>query len=147
SNCSSTKSIPTEFRNRSSTSSRSRGMDDACALVADARRSVLAFIKDRYTKIMHVDRREKPIRRVSMSHRSLRPLGAALVLSALAAGQALAQPSDALIEARRHMLNAEINTLTFRSMEMLYDTLRVANEGEPEPLAERPAALDFTYSF
>ncbi len=80
-----------------------------------------------------------------MNYRSLRPLGAAIVLTALASGAALAQPSEALIEARRHMLNAEINTLTFRAMEMLYDTLRVENEGQPEPLPERPATLDFTY--
>jgi primary-amine oxidase len=59
----------------------------------------------------------------------------------------LAQPSPALIEARRHMLDAEINSVTFRTMEDLFDTLRVANEGQPWALAEEPQALDFTYTF
>jgi primary-amine oxidase len=45
------------------------------------------------------------------------------------------------------MLDAEINTLTFRSMEALFDTLRVQNEGQPWRLAERPAPLDFSYAF
>lgn len=73
-------------------------------------------------------------------------VGLALSLAAVA-GVAEAQPSDALIEARRQMLNPGISTLTFRSMEMLFDTLRVENEGEPWALRERPAELDFTYSF
>jgi CubicO group peptidase (beta-lactamase class C family) len=60
---------------------------------------------------------------------------------------ARAQPSPALIEARHHMLDAEINTLTFRSMEELFDTLRVANLGPQWRLAEQPEPLDFTYTF
>jgi primary-amine oxidase len=87
-----------------------------------------------------------------MDRRSLRPALAAvssavLVSALLVSGGALAQPSAALIEARHRMLDADINTLTFRSMAMLFDTLQVENEGQPEPLAERPAALDFTYTF
>jgi primary-amine oxidase len=71
----------------------------------------------------------------------------ALLAGLLLAHAASAQPSPALIEARRHMLNAEINTLTFRSMEQLYDTLRVSSEGQPWRLDEQPAPLDFTYAF
>ncbi len=51
--------------------------------------------------------------RSTLTPRSLVPLAlAGLVLCDLAH----AQPSRARIEARRHMLNAEINTHTFRSM-------------------------------
>ena len=63
------------------------------------------------------------------------------------AGTALAQPSPTLIEARRHMLDADINSLTFRSMAALFDTLRVPSEGQPWRLAEDPRPLDFTYEF
>jgi CubicO group peptidase (beta-lactamase class C family) len=69
------------------------------------------------------------------------------VMGLVLTGSARAQPSQALIEARRHMLNAEINTLTFRSMEQLFDTLRVASDGEPWRLDEQPAPLDFAYTF
>lgn len=60
---------------------------------------------------------------------------------------ALAQPSQALIDARQHMLDADINTLTFRSMEMLFDSYRVSNGGPVWPLESQLAPLDFTYTF
>lgn len=73
---------------------------------------------------------------------------AALVVATLAITcGAGAQPSRALVEARRHMLDPEINTLTFRSMEALFDVLRVENEGQPSALPEAPATLDFAYEF
>ena len=68
-------------------------------------------------------------------------------LAVMLAGVASAQPSLTLIEARRRMLDPDINALTFRSMEALFDVQRVANEGQPWTLAEQPAPLDFTYAF
>jgi primary-amine oxidase len=78
----------------------------------------------------------------------VRTITHSIVAACLAfAAAALSQPSPALIEARRHMLDAEINSLTFRSMAELFDTYRVANEGQPWRLAEDPQPLDFTYEF
>ncbi len=65
----------------------------------------------------------------------------------LVSGAPQAQPSEALIEARRHMLDPAINTLTFRSMEELFDTLRVDNEERSWRLGERLGRLDFSYTF
>ena len=67
--------------------------------------------------------------------------------SCVVLGQAAAQPSPALIEARRHMLDASINSLTFRSMEALFDTLRVDAQGQPSVLQTQLEPLDFVYSF
>jgi hypothetical protein len=84
---------------------------------------------------------------LSITSRSLAPVTVATLglapfaLTATARGQ----PSRALIEARRPMRNAEIHTLTFRSMEQLFDTLRVERESQPWHLEEQPAPLDFTY--
>src|SRR5690606_36687316 len=54
-------------------------------------------------------------------------LASALLVPAAGFGQ----PSPALIEARRHMLDPEINAFTFRSMEALFDTYDVPAEGQP----------------
>src|SRR5688572_29200338 len=62
-------------------------------------------------------------------------------------GNAVAQPSPALIEARRHMLDASINSLTFRSMEALFDTQRVDGQGQPSVLQTQLEPLHFMYSF
>jgi hypothetical protein len=58
-----------------------------------------------------------------------------------------AQPSNTLIEVRRHMLDASVNSLTFRVMDEMFDTLPVRGSGRIWHLAEQPAPLDFSYSF
>ncbi len=58
-----------------------------------------------------------------------------------------AEPSKTLIELRRHLLDADINTLTFRSIDAMFEVIRVPTSGQPSVLKEHPAALDFTYTF
>lgn len=48
---------------------------------------------------------------------------------------------------RRHMLDAQVNALTFRSMDRLFTTRTVARSGAVAPLPRADRALDFTYSF
>ena len=62
-------------------------------------------------------------------------------------GPALAAPSKALIELRRHLLDADINTLTFHSIDAMFDVIRVPTAGQPTRLEEHPAKLDFSYQF
>lgn len=45
------------------------------------------------------------------------------------------------------MLNPDINSLTFRSMDRLFTTRTVAHAGSPSPLPQADHALDFSYSF
>ncbi|PVX31560.1 6-aminohexanoate hydrolase [Sphingomonas pokkalii] len=49
--------------------------------------------------------------------------------------------------ARWHVLDGDINTLTFRSMDRLFTTRTVAHSGTPWLLPRVDAPLDFTYSF
>lgn len=75
-------------------------------------------------------------------------LGAAL-LAASTLGPARAEgtgPSKALIIVRQHMMDADINTLTFRSIDRMFETRAVANGGPVWKLKERPTKLDFTYT-
>ncbi len=79
---------------------------------------------------------------------------AALLLAAgaLCAGAVIAQAPSATVppaiqQLRRHMLDTDVNSLTFRNMDALFDTLPVARAG---PVAELPVdlrPLASTYSF
>ena len=64
-----------------------------------------------------------------------------------AAPNALAAPSPAIQELRRHMLDANVNTLTFHSMDSIFQTRVVPPSGTVWELGRRDAALDFTYQF
>jgi hypothetical protein len=68
-------------------------------------------------------------------------------VAAAAMGSASADPPPALIALRRHLVDGDINTLTFRSIDQMFDTRRVATAGKPSALAEAPAPLDFSYPF
>ncbi len=54
--------------------------------------------------------------------------------------------SPAIQEARRHMLDPGINTLTFRSMERLFDTRQVSRAGPVWALPKNEVPLNFRYS-
>jgi CubicO group peptidase (beta-lactamase class C family) len=82
--------------------------------------------------------------------RTLLNLGIAALLAAAVLAwtvPAPAAPSKALIELRRHLLDADINTLTFHSIDAMFDVIRVPTAGPPWHLQEHPAKLDFSYSF
>lgn len=70
-----------------------------------------------------------------------------LALSVLWPGCGYAESSETLIEVRRHMLDPEINTLTFRSMDQIFDTLPVKRGGRVWTLEADAKDLDFSYSF
>ncbi|MEO8006475.1 MAG: serine hydrolase [Betaproteobacteria bacterium] len=52
----------------------------------------------------------------------------------------------ALQEARRHMLDASVNTLTFRSMDQLFSTREVSRAGPVWQLPRRESDLNFQYT-
>jgi CubicO group peptidase (beta-lactamase class C family) len=60
---------------------------------------------------------------------------------------AAAEPSKALLELRRHMLDASVNTLTFHNMDEMFEILRVPTAGRPWRLDEQPTKLNFSYRF
>lgn len=68
-------------------------------------------------------------------------------IAALSGIAAIAAPSQALITLRQHMLDADVNTLTFHNMDEMFDTLKVPNGGRVWKLNEKPAPLDFSYEF
>src|ERR1043166_1757472 len=53
----------------------------------------------------------------------------------------------AVQQLRRDMLDANVNSLTFRDMDQLFTTRTVARSGAVWPLPHADHALDFTYSF
>jgi hypothetical protein len=53
----------------------------------------------------------------------------------------------AIQNARWRMLDADINTLTFRNMDTLFTTREVARSGKESPLTRADRRLDFTYRF
>src|SRR5262245_47084608 len=81
--------------------------------------------------------------------RTTRPwLSTMCVLVAFASvARAAADPPPAIIELRRHLVDGNINTLTFRSIDQMFDTRRVDTAGKASALTEAPAALDFSYEF
>ena len=78
--------------------------------------------------------------------RRLAVLACAVVVPVLVS-TALAAPPPAMIELRRHLTDASINTLTFRSIDAMFETLPVPAGGRPTTLSKRLAPLDFSYSF
>jgi CubicO group peptidase (beta-lactamase class C family) len=74
-------------------------------------------------------------------------LGSLALIVIAAASLACAEVPAALLELRRHMLDASVNTLTFHNMDEMFEVQRVANGGRVWRLTERPAPLDFSYSF
>lgn len=75
------------------------------------------------------------------------PAGAQQILpSALTEGPPSTVPIAVQI-ARWHMLDGDINMLTFRSMDRLFTTRTVAHAGTPWRLPRADAPLAFTYSF
>ena len=86
--------------------------------------------------------------RMLLNRRLLGGLGISIVLMAAAAGSpAASQVQPALQEARRHMLDADINTLMFHSMDTLFDTRTVGRSGPVWAIPRSDHALDFTYRF
>jgi CubicO group peptidase (beta-lactamase class C family) len=53
----------------------------------------------------------------------------------------------ALQDVRRHLLDAEVNTLTFHNIEQIFETSRVANAGPVWQLPRAPSELNFTYEY
>jgi len=70
-----------------------------------------------------------------------------LTVATLPGTAALGAPSKALITLRQHMLDADVNTLTFHNMDEMFDTRRVPNGGDVWKLKKTPSALDFSYEF
>jgi len=78
------------------------------------------------------------------------PLSVALAIGAcLTASVSRAEPASvppALQSARRHMLDAAVNSLTFHNMEQMFDTRRVDNAGPRWDIPSDPHPLRFTYT-
>jgi CubicO group peptidase (beta-lactamase class C family) len=78
---------------------------------------------------------------------------AALIVWATAAPPANASPvspgspSPAIQELRRHMLDADVNTLTFHTMDLIFDTRSVSRSGPVWELPRGDSPLDFSYEF
>jgi len=89
----------------------------------------------------------------------IRVLSSAVLLAIIApiampaAAQDAAQPEPvstvpvAIQALRRAMLNADVNTLTFRSMDSIFTTRTVSHSGPAWSIPRADHALDFTYSF
>lgn len=75
----------------------------------------------------------------------------ALLVSAVPVTAQIYQPMHpappALQELRRHMFDASVNSLTFRSIETIMDTRKVPNGGPVWTLPREDRSLDFTYTF
>ena len=88
-----------------------------------------------------------------MKRQSIKLQFAALALCLLTAGQVIADSEStssvppAIQEARRAMLDSEINVLTFQSMDKLFYTREVSRSGPVWRLPRRDTPLDFSYEF
>jgi CubicO group peptidase (beta-lactamase class C family) len=72
----------------------------------------------------------------------------AMVLGGAVAGAQTVSPVPPAVQAaRRAMLNKEVNTLTFRSMDRLFTTRTVARAGPVWQLPRRDAAMAVSYQF
>ena len=71
----------------------------------------------------------------------------AAVAVLLLGGSAAAQPTPAQIALRQRLIDPDVNMLTFRSIDQMFETIPVAAGGEVWELARNPAPLDFTYEF
>ena len=82
-----------------------------------------------------------------------RILNAALFVVVALASSSLAQPlpelavPPAIQQLRRHMLDANVNTLTFHSMDKIFYTRVVGRSGRVWELPRRDVPLDFSYEF
>jgi CubicO group peptidase (beta-lactamase class C family) len=70
---------------------------------------------------------------------------ASLTFLALATGSTWGDVPPALQNVRRHMLDADVNALTFHNIDEIFDTRRVANAGPVWPLPTRLHEMSFTY--
>src|SRR5688500_17621101 len=70
-----------------------------------------------------------------------------LPLTLLSASWARADVAPAVQTLRRSMLDSKVNSLTFRSMDQLFDTRRVENAGPVWELPRDEHALDFSYTY
>lgn len=81
-----------------------------------------------------------------------RRAAACLVLAFTGAGAApptayAAEAPATLQDLRRHMLDANVNALTFQSMDRIFDTRRVAAPAQAAGLPRAPATPDFVYEY
>lgn len=76
-------------------------------------------------------------------------VGAAIVMSAVwgASAPAQAEPTATQIALRQRLVDPDVNMLTFRSIDQMFETLPVAAGGTVWELPRTPAPLDFTYAF
>ncbi len=58
-----------------------------------------------------------------------------------------AGPSNAIMTLRRRMMDADINSLTFHSMDSLYGTAPVKRSSRPNPLPRAANPFEFNYEF
>jgi CubicO group peptidase (beta-lactamase class C family) len=56
-------------------------------------------------------------------------------------------PPPAVLEYRHHMFDPPVRVLANRTIELMFDTVRVEPGSRTWKLARKPAALDFTYEF
>ena len=70
-----------------------------------------------------------------------------LAIGSIAVNIAHAEATPALQEARRHLVDANVNVLTFHSIDQLFPTRRVEPSGTPWSLARNEKPLDFTYDY
>jgi CubicO group peptidase (beta-lactamase class C family) len=69
-----------------------------------------------------------------------------IAIGLLAAGVASGDVPAALQSVRRHMLDADVNALTFHNMDQIFDTRRVDNEGPVWKLDSDPHEMNFAYT-
>jgi CubicO group peptidase (beta-lactamase class C family) len=69
------------------------------------------------------------------------------VLASFIFGPAQAQVSPALEEARRHVVDGNVNVLTFHSIDALFPVRRVETSGSPWVLPRAEQPLNFTYEY
>lgn len=70
-----------------------------------------------------------------------------ILFLALIATAGHAAPSPAVVEYRQHMFEGPVRTLANRTIELMFDTVRVEPGERPTPLPGRSQPLDFTYEF
>ena len=68
-------------------------------------------------------------------------------IGSLVAGVAQGQVSAGIQDARRHFLDANVNVLTFHSIDQIFATRRVDASKSAWPLPHAEAKLDFTYEY
>jgi CubicO group peptidase (beta-lactamase class C family) len=84
--------------------------------------------------------------RLPCSHRTL--LAASALMAAILCGAAAsAAPPSAVLEYRRHMFDPPVMTLANRTIELMFDTVRVEPGARVWKLPRDLRALDFTYEF